>query len=197
LPANDGAPRQVVVTFTDGYASASVAIVQGADPAKGNTWKLVTDASTLAVGDEVIIVAKNADKALAKPTSSSQSNFPVAEISKMGSVIYDIEETNTQTFVLGEGKTAGTWSFDFTYNNTGYRLYYSTQLKMRATSNAVNDATSWAITINEADGDASILSTKLLKFNGKTSTTFGVQTVGSTNASDASFAVCIYKKEVK
>ena len=189
--------RKATATFTYGLTSAEVTVQQGVNPANKIGWKLVTDASTLAVGDEVIIVAKNADKALAKPTSPSQSNFPVAEISKTGSVIYDIEETNTQTFVLGAGVTDGTWSFDFTYNDTGYRLYYYTQLKMRATSNAVNAATSWAITINEADGDASILSTKLLKFNGKTGTAFGVQTVGSTNANDASFAVCIYKKEVK
>lgn len=189
--------RKATATFTYGLISAEVTVQQGVNPANKIGWKLVTDASTLAVGDEVIIVAKNADKALAKPTGPSQSNFPVAEISKTGSVIYDIEETDTQTFVLGAGLTDGTWSFDFTYNDTGYRLYYSTQLKMRATSYDVNAATSWAITINEADGDASILSTKLLKFNGKTGTAFGVQTVGSTNANDASFAVCIYKKEVK
>ena len=34
LPANDGAPRQVVVTFTDGYAETSVTVVQGADTTK-------------------------------------------------------------------------------------------------------------------------------------------------------------------
>ena len=90
------------------------------------------------------IVAKNADKALAKPTSTSQANFPAAEIEKVGNLIYDIEDTNTQTFTLGQGVSEGTLSFDFTYNNTGYRLYYSTNLKMRATSNAVNAATSWA-----------------------------------------------------
>ena len=187
--------REATATFTYGLTSAEVTVQQGINPANKLGWELVTDASTLAVGDEVIIVAKNADKALAKPTSTSQSNFPVAEISKTGSVIYDIEETKTQTFVLGAGLTDGTFSFDFTYNDTGYRLYYSTNLKMRATSNAINAATSWAITINEADGDASILSTKLIKYNSKVGTTFGVQSTTSTNATDPTFAVCIYRKQ--
>ena len=189
--------REATVTFTYGLASASVTVQQGVNPANKLGYELVTDASTLAVGDEVIIVAKNADKALAKPTGTSQSNFPAADIKKTGNVIYDIEETNTQTFTLGQGVSDGTLSFDFTYNNSGYRLYYSTNLKMRATTYAVNAATSWAITINEADGDASILSTKLIKFNGATGTTFSMQTVGSTNAGKPEFAVCIYKKQVK
>ena len=189
--------REATVTFTYGLASATVTVQQGVNPANKIGWELVTDASTLAVGDEVIIVAKNADKALAKPTSTSQSNFPAADIEKTGNVIYDIEDTNTQTFTLGQGVNEGTLSFDFTYNNTGYRLYYSTNLKMRATSNGVNAATSWAITINEADGDASILSTKLIKFNGATGTTFSMQSTTATNASKPEFAVCIYKKQVK
>ena len=189
--------REATVTFTYGLASASVTVQQGVNPANKIGWELVTDASTLAVGDEVIIVAKNADKALAKPTSTSQANFPAADIEKVGNLIYDIEDTNTQTFTLGQGASDGTLSFDFTYNNTGYRLYYSTNLKMRATSNAVNAATSWAITINEADGDASILSTKLIKFNGATGTTFSMQSTTATNASKPEFAVCIYKKQVK
>lgn len=189
--------RKVTATFTYGLASASVTVQQGVNPANKIGWELVTDASTLAVGDEVIIVAKNADKALAKPTSTSQANFPAAEIEKVGNLIYDIEDTNTQTFTLGQGVSEGTLSFDFTYNNTGYRLYYSTNLKMRATSNAVNAATSWAITINDADGDASILSTKLIKFNGATGTTFSMQSTTATNASKPEFAVCIYKKQVK
>ena len=189
--------RKATATFTYGLASASVTVQQGVNPANKIGWELVTDASTLAVGDEVIIVAKNADKALAKPTSTSQANFPAAEIEKVGNLIYDIEDTNTQTFTLGQGVSEGTLSFDFTYNNTGYRLYYSTNLKMRATSNAVNAATSWAITINDADGDASILSTKLIKFNGATGTTFSMQSTTATNASKPEFAVCIYKKQVK
>lgn len=189
--------REATVTFTYGLASATVTVQQGVNPANKIGWELVTDASTLAVGDEVIIVAKNADKALAKPTSTSQANFPAADIEKVGNLIYDIEDTNTQTFTLGQGASDGTLSFDFTYNNTGYRLYYSTNLKMRATSNAVNAATSWAITINEADGDASILSTKLIKFNGATGTTFSMQSTTATNASKPEFAVCIYKKQVK
>ena len=191
--------REATVTFTYGLASASVTVQQGVNPANKIGWELVTDASTLAVGDEVIIVAKNADKALAKPTSTSQSNFPAAEIKKTGNVIYDVEETNTQTFTFGQGVSDGTLSFDFTYNNTGYRLYYSTNLKMRATSNAVNAATSWSIEINAEDGDATITSTRLIKFNDKGANggTFSVYASDKTQATADVNKICIYKKQVK
>ncbi len=190
--------REATVTFTYGSASASVTVQQGINPANKIGWELVTDASTLAVGDEVIIVAKNADKALAKPTSTSNSFFPSTNISKTGNVIYDIEEAGVQPLTLGQGKTDGTLSFDFTYNDTGYRLYYSSGLKMRATSYAINDATSWTISI-EADGNATITSTRLIKFNekGANGGTFTAYATSATQATADINKVCIYKKQVK
>lgn len=147
----------------------------------------------------VVTLSESADKALAKPTSTSQANFPAADIEKVGNLIYDIEDTNTQTFTLGQGASDSTLSFDFTYNNTGYRLYYSTNLKMRATSNAVNAATSWSIAINAADGDATITSTRLIKFNDKGTNggTFSVYASDKTQATADANKICIYKKQVK
>ena len=192
--------REATVTFTYGLASASVTVQQGVNPANKIGWELVTDASTLAVGDEVIIVAKNADKAIACPTSTSVTSFPSATISKTGNVIYDVEEAGVQIFTLGAGNSEGTMSFDFTYKDgTGYRLYYSSGLKMRATSNAVNAATSWSIAINAADGDATITSTRLIKFNDKGTNggTFSVYASDKTQATADVNKICIYKKQVK
>ena len=192
--------REATVTFTYGLASASVTVQQGVNPANKIGWELVTDASTLAVGDEVIIVAKNADKAIACPTSTSVTSFPSATISKTGNVIYDVEEAGVQIFTLGAGNSEGTMSFDFTYKDgTGYRLYYSSGLKMRATSNAVNAATSWSIEINAEDGDATITSTRLIKFNDKGTNggTFSVYASDKTQATADVNKICIYKKQVK
>lgn len=183
------------VTFTYGMTNIVVVAVQGVNPANKRGYELVTDASTLAIGDEVIIVAKNADKALACPTSTSASSFPATAISKTGNVIYDVEEAGVQILTLGQGVSEGTMSFNFTYKDTGYRLYYYSGLKMRATSYAVNAATSWSIEINEADGDATITSTRLIKFNSTGGTTFTVYASSNANATKPENAVAIYKKQ--
>jgi hypothetical protein len=187
--------REATVTFTYGETSVTVTVQQGVNPANKKGYELVTDASTLAVGDEVIIVAKNANKAIACPTSTSATSFPAAAIEKTGNVVYDVEEAGVQVFTLGQGVSEGTMSFDFTYKETGYRLYYSSGLKMRATSNAVNAATSWTIEIAEADGDATITSTRLIKFNSTGGTTFTCYASTNANATKAENAVCIYKKQ--
>ncbi len=188
--------REAVVTFTYGMIDVVVVAEQGINPANKRGYELVTDASTLAVGDEVIIVALNADKAIGCPTSTSATSFPAATISKTGNVIYDIEKAGVQTFILGEGVSEGTMSFDFTYKDTGYRLYDSSGLKMRATSYAVNAATSWTIEIDPTNGDATITSTRLIKFNSTGGTTFTAYATTNANATKAENAVAIYKKQL-
>jgi hypothetical protein len=77
----------------------------------------------------------------------------------------------------------------------GYRLYYSSGLKLRATSYAVNAATSWSIEINAEDGDATIRATRLIKFNSAGGTTFTAYATSNANATKAENAVAIYKKQ--
>ncbi|MBR4045420.1 MAG: hypothetical protein IKK05_00785 [Alistipes sp.] len=190
--------REAVVTFTYGMTDVVVVAEQGINPANKRGYELVTDASTLAVGDEVIIVAKNADRALACPTKTSDTKFPSAVIEKTGNVIYDIEDAGVQTFTLMSGNSDGTMSFEFTYNNTVYYPYYSSGLKMRT---SINDAASWTIKINE-DGEAFIStiyssSTYLIKFNSATSSlTFTCYKDSVANATKAENAVAIYKKQL-
>lgn len=190
--------REAVVTFTYGMTDVVVVAEQGINPANKRGYELVTDASTLAVGDEVIIVAKNADRALACPTKTNDTKFPSAVIEKTGNVIYDIEDAGVQTFTLMSGNSDGTMSFEFTYNDTVYYPYYSSGLKMRT---SINDAASWAININE-DGEALIStisssSTYLIKFNSATSSlTFTCYKDSVANATKAENAVAIYKKQL-
>ena len=183
------------VTFTYGQTSVVVTVQQGVNPANKKGYELVTDASQLAIGDEVIIVAKNADKAIACPTSTSATSFPATAISKTGNVIYDVEKAGVQVFTLSTGVSEGTVAFEFSYKDTGYRLYYYSGLRMRATSNAINDATSWTIDIDKADGDASIKSTRLIKFNSAGGTTFTAYAESNANATKEENAICIYKKQ--
>ena len=194
--------REATATFTYGLTSAEVTVQQGINPANKIGWELVTDASTLAVDDEVIIVAKNADKALAKPTSTvtSQSNFPIAEISKTGSVIYDIEDTNTQTFTLASGNSENSFAFVFNYKDSDYHMYApSSGLKGRLASSGANDDTSWSIEISSTDGDATIKNArpKVVKYNNATGAAFLSLSPTASNALKAEYSVCIYKKQVK
>ena len=192
--------REAEVTFTYGQTSVVVTVQQGINPANKLGYELVTDASTLAVGDEVIIVAKNADKALACPTKTSDTKFPSVDIEKTGNVIYDIEKAGVQTFILQTGETEGTMAFMFTYNGTTYYPYYSNGLKMRT---SINAAASWTISIGEDGGDASISTVSssknyLLKFNSAAaSLTFTAYLSTASNATKSDNAICIYKKQTK
>ena len=147
--ANDGAPRQVVATFSDGIISTSVTVVQSADTAKGNTWALVTDASTLAVGDKVIIAAKDYDVAMST-TISSERRSAVA-VTKLGNY-YLTPTANVQTLVLGKGSAEGTFAF-YDADNEGFLVSSSTSYELN-NQTYINSDTSFAITI--ADGVATI-----------------------------------------
>ena len=191
--------REAVVTFTYGMTSVVVTVQQGINPANKIGYELVTDASTLAVGDEVIIVTLNANKALATPTKTNDTKFPSTDIEKTGNVIYDVEKSGVQTFILKSGETEGTLAFEFTYKDEVYYPYYSSGLKMRT---SVNAAASWTISIDEV-GNASISTVSsskdyLLKFNSAAaSLTFTTYLSTATNATKAENAVCIYKKQTK
>lgn len=149
LSANDGAPRQVVVTFTDGYAKTSVTVVQGADTAKGNTWELVTDASTLAAGDQVIIAAKDYDVAMST-TISSERRSAVA-VTKLGDY-YLTPAATAQTLVLANGSAEGTFAF---YDATNKGFLVSTSTSYELNNQTYIDANT-SFTVSIADGVATI-----------------------------------------
>ncbi len=183
------------VTFTYGMTNIVVVAVQGVNPANKRGYELVTDASTLAIGDEVIIVAKNADKALACPTKTSDTKFPSAAIEKTGNVIYDIEDAGVQVFKLVKGDSEGKLSFEFTYNDTIYYPYYSSGLKMRT---SINAAASWTIDITD-NGEATISTISsskdyLIKYN-SASSSYTCYLSTATNATKTENAVAIYKKQ--
>jgi len=148
----------VVVTFTDGYATTSVAVVQGADTAKGNTWELVTDASTLEAGDQVIIAAK--DYNVAMSTTISDDRRSAVAVTKLGNY-YVTPADGVQTLILANGSAEGTFAF-YDGVNEGFlvsssKSSYSYYLKNQAyidanTSFAISIADDVA-TISNTDGD--------------------------------------------
>lgn len=189
---------EVDVTFTYGRTSATITAVQGVNPANKLGWRLVTDASTLAVGDEVIIAAIESDKALGQPSSKTASSYSAKDITKTGDVIYDIEDTGVVVFTLVEGAKDGTMAFSFTYTDDTTRYLSATSSTGLRSSDAIKEATSsFTISIEATNGDASIASdNKLVKYNSSSSGFTGYAPSNS-NATKAANAVAIYKKETK
>ncbi|MBP3551159.1 MAG: hypothetical protein J6J57_05890 [Alistipes sp.] len=190
--------REATATFTYGLTSAEVTVQQGINPANKLGYEIVFDASTLAVGDEVIIVAKNADKALGVSTSTitSQTNFPGAAIVKSGNVIYDAVEAGVQTFTVAEGSKANTLALTFTHKNSNYYLYLgSTALKGNTST---GNYTSFTIAVDSTSGVATITnsaSTAAIITYNATSTKFGTTKVASLDAADETNDIAIYKKQ--
>ncbi len=131
-------------TYNEGKGSyeLTVAVVSS------ETWSLVTDASTLAEGDVIVIVA--ADAAFAMSTTQNNNNRGQAAITKNTDNIVTITN-EVQQLTLGAGKTTGTFSLS---TGSGY-LYAASSSKNSLRTQTKLDANGfWTITI--ADNVATI-----------------------------------------
>ena len=124
-------------TYNEGTGSyeLTVAVVSS------ETWSLVTDASTLAEGDVIVIVA--ADAAFAMSTTQNSNNRGQAAIIKNTDNTVTITN-EVQQLTLGAGKTTGTFSLstgnEYLYAASSSRNYLRTQETLDANA-------SWTITI--------------------------------------------------
>lgn len=189
------------VTFTYGMTNIVVVAVQGVNPANKRGYELVTDASTLDIGDEVIIVSVSKDKALGCIASSSSatgvSTIPAVDIVKTGNVIYDVEDAGVMLLTLKAGLNDGEFAFQFTHKDVDYYINApSSGLKGRAASSGANNSTSYAITIDE-NGKATVQSTypRIIKFNSKTATNFTAFKLDADGATLDGNHIAIYKKQ--
>lgn len=114
----------------------------------GFIWSLVTDASTLAVGDKIVIAAKEYDFALS--TTQKDNNRGQAEISKSENTI--TFGSDVQILTLEAGTTSGTFAF---YTGSGYLYAASSGSNYLKTETSLSANSSWAITI--ADGVATVV----------------------------------------
>lgn len=192
------AAREAEVTFTYGLTSVTAIAQQGINPANKLGYELVTDASTLAVGDEVIIVAKNSDKALGVSTGTitSQTNFPGADIVRSGNVIYDAEEAGVVIFTLVDSEADGKFALEFTHKTSDYYLYLGSSSLKGSTS--LGNYTRFSIDIESEGGVATITNSAstaaVITFNA-TSGKFGATKVSSLDAADTTNDIAIYKKQ--
>ncbi len=112
------------------------------------TATLVTDASTLKVGDEIVIAAKGADYALG--TNQKTNNRAAAAVTKDGNKLK--LGTTVQKLTLEKGKKDNTFAFD---TGSGYLYAASSDKNHLKTESKLSDNSSWSVAI--ADGAATVI----------------------------------------
>ena len=152
------------ITFPEGrkFNSGKVARfsvdMAGIEIQGGDTFVLVTDASELQVGDEVLVVSKDGTYALGAQQSSYRKEVSV---NATGGVIADPGEATVLTLELGSA--IGTWSF-----RTGNAYLASTSSGNSLTEVASKNANaSWKVTVSSSATliQAQAGGSKLLKHN--------------------------------
>ena len=149
LPA--GTYNITVTAKAENYNSATSEPVSIIIPSAAGekSWTLVTDASTLAAGDKIIIAAKDYDYAISE--TQNKNNRGQASITKSGNTV--TLGTGVQELTLEAGNKSGTFSFN---TGSGYLYAASSSSNYLRTETSLSDNSSWKITI-AADGTATVV----------------------------------------
>jgi hypothetical protein len=117
-----------------------VTAVEKEEEVKEKKWVLVTDASQLKVGAQIVIVASDSD--LAMSTNQNNNNRGQVEISKDGNTV--VINDNVQILTLENGTIAGTFAFN---TGSGYLYAASSSSNHLKTKSSLDANGSWNITI--------------------------------------------------
>lgn len=115
-----------------------------------DVWTLVTDASTLQIGDKVVIVSSVDNRALG--TTQKTNNRNAVEITKNTDNTCVINE-NVQQLTLHQGKKTNTFAF---YTGNGYLYAASSSENHLKTEASLSNNSSWSISIT-SEGIATIV----------------------------------------
>ena len=130
---------------------------------------LVTSVSSLSIGDNVVIAAKDYDVAIS--TTQNNNNRPEASIEKGVGILNTPLGNDVCVFELRAGSTSGTWAF-YDENNNGYIYAASSSSNHLKTQNTLDANGSWTISIS--NGIATITAQgsntrNLLRYNNSSS----------------------------
>ena len=139
-----GGTTNIVATFaeTDDYYAAEAKYTLNVLAITEDTWVLVTDASTLAVDDQIIIVAEEYDVAMS--TTQNSNNRGVAIVIKDENTVKATPQV--QVFTLETGAVEGTFAFN---TGEGYIYAASAGSNHLKTENAISDNSSWTISVSD------------------------------------------------
>ena len=187
-------------------------------------WVLVTDASTLAAGDEIIIASSaTAGAAYALSTTQNTGNTPGRGASAVtigdsnGTMIIENPGSTVEILTLLSGYYSDTFYLQETTSTTGRYLYSSTDYKTNslnsaveatATNNTNRSYASWKITISDGAAIVSTYGTvkqsssssgyyRQIRLNGTNFRTYRSSSQTSwVSSTTGTTAVYIYRKEV-
>lgn len=115
--------------------------VVGDEPSPtGEGFVLVTDASSLLLDDEIIIVSATEDVAMSK--TQNNNNRGTASVDKEGDTV--TPSNNVQILTLKKGKQSNTYAF---YTGDGYLCACSSSRNYLRTEASLSDNSSWKIAI--------------------------------------------------
>ena len=184
------------VTFPSGRQFASGKIVKfGVDMTGveigGEAFVLVTDASVLKTGDEVLIL--KADETFVLGTTQKTNNRDAVAIPS-GSIVDHVWKTpsaDAQILTMGAGKTSGTWTFSPSAGK--YLTSSSTSKNKLLTGSAVDAYSSFTISI-ASDGIATVKAStgtwNWMRFNPNTQNNAPLFSCYSSGQQD----ICIFRK---
>ena len=130
--------------FKPGVVATFNINMEGIEFEESVKWELVTNASELAVGDEIIIASSSAAKALS--TTQNNNNRAATDVTKQDTYIVD-PSNEVQIITLEAGTKANTFAFKvgekylYAGSSSANRLYSGT---------TKNDNASWAISITSS-----------------------------------------------
>lgn len=141
FPAGASFEAGRAAVFTVDMDGAEFTAASGSGTPSGD-FTLVTDASVLQAGDEIIITNVDATYGLGPANTSGSTPYRQAvTVSATGNVL-----TNTGTatvLTLRAGNTSGTWALD---TGNGYLVTTSTKNSL-STAASISDASSWSVSI--------------------------------------------------
>lgn len=147
-PQSAGTHSAVLTVKAGEEATATVNLTGKAVQALEGTWILVTDASSLKAGDEIIIASKDENYALS--TTQNGNNRGQVEVTKTDNTITATSEA--QVLTLQAGTKEGTLAL---YTGAGYLHAASSSSNYLRTETTLSDNSSWTIAI--ADGTATLI----------------------------------------
>lgn len=148
-PQSAGTHSAVLTVKAGEEATATVNLTGKAVQALEGTWILVTDASSLKAGDEIIIAAKEYDVALS--TTQNNNNRGEVAITKNQNTITATSEA--QVLTLQAGNKENTLALS---TGDGYLYAASSKDNYLRTETTLSDNSSWSIAV-AADGTATLI----------------------------------------
>ena len=153
LVAQETIPATGEHTYVDDICS----VCGAEEPTTGATeWQLVTDASTLAAGDKIVIVAKALDVALSiTQNGNNRGQATVEKSTNTNSIEVVTFGDDVQVIALQAGTTDGTFAFYVEGDSTGYLYAASSGSNYLRTEGTLSANSSWEISI-DSNGKATI-----------------------------------------